>query len=215
MWPHTASATEGSGCISHLFSIERLIKFKGLHWLFVSSVPRRDTRALTGHSGVRRLSLHRTARTAQCVRPASRVGRPGARAAGAPVRGGRCGGGYLGFHKLHFPPCLPAASTAPAPAFPPAKQETPPAASMPLAHHRVPQVPLQQRPRLEPVAAPARSRGNPLDAAHPSSRSAVHRARSSRSSARLEAVAHLVGMVVGMAVGRSAIPGTRRIVGGA
>ena len=113
----------------------------------------------------------------------------------------------LGFHKLHFPPCLPAASTAPAPPFAPAKQETPPAASMPLAHHRVPQVPLQQRPRLEPVAAPARSRGNPLDAAHPSSRSAVHRARSSRSSARLEAVAHLVGMVVGMAVGRSAIPG--------
>ena len=82
---------------------------------------------------------------------------------------------------------------------------------MPLAHHRVPQVPLQQRPRLEPVAAPARSRGDPLDAAHPSSRSAVHRARSSRSSARLEAVAHLVGMVVGMvvgmAMGRPATPG--------
>ena len=35
-------------------------------------------------------------------------------------------------------------------------QETPPAASMPLAHHRVPLVPFQQRPRLEPVAAPAR-----------------------------------------------------------
>ena len=67
----------------YLVRIERLIKFKACRWFVVvrqfCSVVTRELSTHTGHSGVRRLSLYRTARTAQFVcaprRPTARAPR--------------------------------------------------------------------------------------------------------------------------------------------